>query len=81
MNSNRDPHKEFEKTFSKSHAGYVLITCENPTDDGNMHVEMTFGGSPALANILINGAQNYLEEQPGEEHEECLNPKINLIKT
>lgn len=80
MNSNRDPHKEFEKTFSKNHAGYVLITCQNPTDDGNMNVEMTFGGSAALANILINGAQMYLDEQPCEDSEDCCKPKISLVK-
>lgn len=80
MNSNRNPHKEFEKTFSKKHAGYVLITCNNPTDDGCMHVEMTFGGSPDLVHILLNGAQNYLEEQPSEEFDEYAPSEIRIIK-
>ncbi|KAF3362131.1 Uncharacterized protein PHSC3_001443 [Chlamydiales bacterium STE3] len=80
MNRNRNPHKEFEKTFSKNHAGYVLITCENPSDDGNMHVEMTYGGSPALVNILIHGAQVHLEEQPNEDIEEETIPNISLVK-
>ncbi|MGK5594645.1 MAG: hypothetical protein ACSNEK_04720 [Parachlamydiaceae bacterium] len=81
MNSNRNPHKEFEKFFSKSQAGYVLITCGNPSDDGNMHVEMTYGGSPALVNILIHGAQVYLDEQPSDEYDEEVAPQISLVKS
>lgn len=80
MKNNCDPHKEFEKLFSKHHAGYVLITCQNPTDDGNMNVEMTFGGSAALAHILINGAQMYLEDGSSEDSEDS-HPKINLVKS
>lgn len=83
MKESRNPHKEFEKIFSKKHAGYVLITCGIPSEDGNMQVEMTYGGSPALANILINGAQEVLEEEHLEEsfEGEESSATIRLVKS
>lgn len=83
MKESRNPHKEFEKIFSKKHAGYVLITCGIPSEDGNMHVEMTYGGSPALAHILINGAQEVLEDEHLEgsvEDDDC-SSSIRLVKS
>lgn len=62
MKRQKDPHEEFEKTYSKSHAGYVLITCREPTSSGEMKVEMTYGGSASLANLLLDGAHDYLED-------------------
>lgn len=82
MKSKGDPHKEFEKTFAKSHAGYVLITCDQPAGNGEMKVEMTYGGSPHLANMLIDGAQSYLNE--ASEMEELVleeMPKVKLVKS
>lgn len=63
MESKDNPHKAFEEAFSKKHAGYVLITCEQPSDSGEMKVEMTYGGSSDLANMLIDGAQTLLEDE------------------
>lgn len=79
----RDIHKELEKVFSKNHAGYVLITCENPNQDGSMKVEMTYGGSTALAHVLINGAFSFLDEQSSEEIEATpeSDSEIRLIKS
>lgn len=59
-------HEEFSESL-KNHAGYILITCQNPTESGQMKVEMTYGGSKALVNMLIDGAQELLEEECGEE--------------
>lgn len=67
MEHNSDPHQEFEKTFSKNHAGYVLITCDQASDSGEMKVEMTYGGSPSLAHMLIDGAQSFLDDESDEE--------------
>lgn len=69
MKRNGDPHEEFEKAFSKRHAGYVLITCEPPSDSGEMNIAMTYGGSISLATMLIDGAQSYLVDEP--DAEEC----------
>lgn len=60
MKPKNNPHKAFEEAFSKTHAGYVLITCDQPSDSGEMEVKMTYGGSPDLANMLIDGAQTIL---------------------
>lgn len=55
--------KEIKKPLSKNHACYVLITCEEPSDDGNMQVEMTYEGDPALAAYLLHGAQCLIDDQ------------------
>lgn len=63
MNSKDNAHEAFEKAFSKKHKGYVLITCQEPSASGEMKVEMTYGGSPDLANMLIDGAQTLLGDE------------------
>lgn len=63
MNTKDNAHEAFEEAFSKKHAGYVLITCEQPSDSGEMKVEMTYGGSRDLADMLIDGAQNLLGDE------------------
>ncbi len=70
MNRKIDPHKDFEKHHSKKHAGYVLITCDPPGEDGEMKVEMTFGGSACLAHMLIDGAHASLESTVHDEEDE-----------
>ena len=77
MKPSRDPHEEFEKTYGESQTAYVLITCGSPTKEGKMQVQMTYGGSSALAHILVHGAQTYLEEEPAETEI----PAISLIKS
>lgn len=63
MNAKKNAHKAFEEAFSKKHMGYVLITCEQPSASGEMKVEMTYGGSSDLANLLIDGAQELLDDE------------------
>lgn len=50
------------KKLAKEHACYVLITCNQPDEHGKMQVEMTYEGDPALAAMLIDNAQNYLQD-------------------
>lgn len=57
-----DPHEEFAKAFAKQHSGYILITCGEPSESGDMHVRMTYEGTDSLLQILLEGAQNQLEE-------------------
>ena len=47
----------------KKNACYVLITCEEPTEDGKMHVEMTYEGDTVLAAYLLENAQSILDER------------------
>ena len=58
-----DIHKRIRKLLAKDHAGFVLITCENPTEGGQMQVEMSYDGDPVLAAYLLEGAQGYLDEE------------------
>ena len=57
---------EIKAELSKDHACYVLVTCNTPSEDGKMQVEMSYEGDPVLAAYLLQGAQNFLEEQ--EDH-------------
>lgn len=66
--SKKKDHKKskiipFQSELSKKHACYVLITCAEPSKDGNMQVEMTYEGDRVLASYLIESAQGLLEDQ------------------
>jgi len=55
-------HKQFEKTLQKNHACYVLITCDEGKE-GTYDVEMSYStDDPALASMLIHGAQSIIDE-------------------
>jgi len=73
-----DEQKRIAKQLAKNHACYVLITCEEPSEDGNMHVQMSYEGDLTLASYLIQGAQSFIDEQEsgisGEE-----NSKIDYL--
>ena len=55
--------KKIKEALAKNHACYVLITCDEPSTDGNMQVEMTYEGDATLAAYLLQGAQNFIDEQ------------------
>lgn len=59
------PHtrQRIQKSLAKNHACYVLITCDAPSADGKMHVEMTYEGDAAVASYLLQGAQTFIDEQ------------------
>jgi hypothetical protein len=59
-----DVRERIKKALAKDHACYVLITCKKAQADGRMDVELDYEGDEALAAYLIQGAQNYLEEEP-----------------
>lgn len=56
-------HKKVKKLLAKDYAGFVLITCKNPKNNGQMQVEMSYEGDPVLAAYLLEGAQGYLDEE------------------
>lgn len=41
----------------------VLITCGEPSEDGQMDVKMTYEGDATLASYLLQGAQSMMDEQ------------------
>lgn len=49
---------------TKKNACTILISCNEPTEDGQMHVEMTCEGDEVLAAYLLESAQNILDNQP-----------------
>jgi hypothetical protein len=59
--------EEIKAELSKDHSCYVLVTCNSPSEDGKMQVEMSYEGDPILAAYLLQGAQSFLEEQESEE--------------
>ena len=61
-----DIHKHIRRLLGKNYAGYVLVTCQKPINDGRMQVEMTYEGDPILAAYLLEGAQEYLNEEERE---------------
>lgn len=58
--------KDIRDELAKKYACYVLITCDSPENDGRMNIEMSYEGDPVLASCMLNGAQEYLEEQEPE---------------
>lgn len=60
----RSRHKssfELKKELSENNSCYVLITCGEPSKDGKMKVEMSYGGDPILAAYLVESAQNIID--------------------
>ena len=41
----------------------ILITCDQPAEDGKMSVEMTYEGDPTLASYLLERAQSFIEHE------------------
>jgi hypothetical protein len=66
----RDIAKELQEKLGKKHACYVLITCDEPSDDGHMQVEMSYQGDATLAAYILHGAQLHLDKQEGLVFEE-----------
>jgi hypothetical protein len=58
-----DKRKRIQDKLAKNPSCYVLITCNQPSLDGSMEVEMTYEGDVALASYLLQGAQAFIDEQ------------------
>ena len=59
----RSVDKSLRDNLSKKHLCYVLITCDVPSPDGEMNVEMSYEGDATLASYLLQGAQSFIDEQ------------------
>jgi len=81
-NMNKTSRKQLQKALDKNMSCYVLITCGEPSEDGQMEVEMTYEGSSRLAAYLLHGAQLRMdqEEEVKEEKETYPYPSIHLVK-
>ena len=62
----RDVEKRIKDTLAKNHACYVLITCDEPTEDGRMQINLTYEGPATIASYMLQDAQYYIDEQEEE---------------
>lgn len=49
---------QLKKILDKKHLSYVLITCSEPSLEGEMDVEMACEGDPVLLSMLVDGAKD-----------------------
>jgi hypothetical protein len=63
----RDVEKRIKDTLAKNHACYILITCDEPTEDGQMQINLTYEGPATIASYMLQDAQSYINEQEEAE--------------
>ena len=54
---------EIRKTLGPNCACYVLICCSEPSEKGNMEVELHFEGDESLAGLLVENANQIFNER------------------
>lgn len=60
----KDQSQNIAQALSENNRCYVLITCGQPTQDGQMEVEMTIGGDdPVLAAYLVESASTIMDDR------------------
>lgn len=55
--------KHLQEALNKQTSCYVLITCGEPSENGEMHVEMSYQGDALLASYLLQGAQSLIDQE------------------
>lgn len=69
--------EEILQELAEKHACYVLVTCTDPEETGEMQVEMSYEGDPALAAYLLEGAQRFMDDQCAKEAAEYPTPQLH----
>jgi hypothetical protein len=54
---------DLKDILSENNKCYVLITCGEPTQDGQMEVEMMYGGDRVLAQYLVESASTIMDKE------------------
>jgi len=72
-------YEEFIEKLSGNHASYVLITCDEPKEDGKMSVNMTHHGDSYLVSYLLNVAHSMAEDKLDQELSET-SSHLRLVK-
>ena len=75
---NKRSRKQIQDVLDKDPSCYVLITCGQPSEDGEMQVEMTYQGPATLASYLIQGAQSFIDREEDQDH--FIQPDLRLFK-
>lgn len=73
-----ESQKKILEILSKPTACYVLVTASEPSDEGEMQVDMTYEGDPALAAYLLEGAQRFIDDHEDGGHHEPSYPQPKL---
>lgn len=64
MSKIANAEKEVKKVLSRAKCScYVLITCSEPSPDGNMDVEMKYEGDESLAAFLVENASQIFDDR------------------
>lgn len=61
MSSRRMSHRD--RLLNEKTSCYVLITCGEPSESGEMQVEVTYQGDVALASYILQGAQTFFDQE------------------
>lgn len=75
---NSKDRKLIRQTLSKKHLCYVLITCGEASEDGNIQVEMTYEGDATLASYILQDAQNKIHDQENKRKDGCSNKILSI---
>ena len=51
------------RAFFRRNICYVLLTCGEPNQNGEMDVEMTYEGDPYLVSYMIENAREMIERK------------------
>jgi len=60
--------QHIREELAEKNTCYVLITCGDPSDTGQMDVEMAYDGDSTLAAYLLHSAQSFID--PDDDLEE-----------
>lgn len=63
MESEEIPLEKIKQSLSEKHACYVLITCSEPSKEGQMQVEMCYDGDESLAAFLVDNASQVFDDR------------------
>ena len=59
---NRSTDEQIKKSLKKNHSCYVLITCDESSEEGVLEVNMSYECDPITAGFLLQSAQCYIDE-------------------
>lgn len=54
--------EKIKRSLKEVHACYVLITCSEPSQEGQMEVEMSYEGDESLAAFLVDNASQVFDK-------------------
>ena len=54
-------YEDIKKFLEKNNAGYVLLTCSKPKEDGKMDIEVSSEGDETIVSYLIDSAKKVFQ--------------------